>query len=306
MKGPRRRLLLLAERASWAFGLVGLLSWGAFHIEAATSTRHDLERFAALQVVARKLAAGPVSLVPSSCQRLAQSVKRSGPRSARGAPNPEDSTRGAGAARHRRPHARPRRRSYRGHGTTGNGRELGHRRAPGWLLPRTEGHRPGDAIELDTLQGTDVYRVERTWVVNPEDVSVLDPTSTRALTLVTCYPFYFIAPPPSGSSSVPCASTTGAVSPPSTEPALSPRADAGVVASSRPLGLANDRVKRQKWRESYDTCNESGGPGCGGRVSDGRRVAGAADVDLVGNQVFEVSRWTATCWSSGCRKARGS
>ena len=55
----------------------------------------------------------------------------------------------------------------------------------------------GDLIELDTLQGKDVYRVERTWVVNPEDVSVLDQTSTRALTLVTCYPFYFIGSAPS-------------------------------------------------------------------------------------------------------------
>lgn len=51
-------------------------------------------------------------------------------------------------------------------------------------------------IELDTLQGKDVYRVEHTWVVDPDDVSVLDPTSTRALTLVTCYPFYYIGAAP--------------------------------------------------------------------------------------------------------------
>ena len=42
-----------------------------------------------------------------------------------------------------------------------------------------------------------MYRVERTWVVDPGDVSVLDPTSTRALTLVTCYPFYFVGSAPS-------------------------------------------------------------------------------------------------------------
>ena len=59
------------------------------------------------------------------------------------------------------------------------------------------GNRPGDLIELETIQGKDVYRVERTWVVNPEDVSVLDPTSTRSLTLVTCYPFYFVGSAPS-------------------------------------------------------------------------------------------------------------
>jgi len=32
--------------------------------------------------------------------------------------------------------------------------------------------------------------------VNPEDVSVLDPTPVRLITLVTCYPFYVIGPAP--------------------------------------------------------------------------------------------------------------
>jgi len=54
----------------------------------------------------------------------------------------------------------------------------------------------GDVIELDTLHGRESYRVERTWIVDPEDVSVLDPTTTRALTLVTCYPFYFVGSAP--------------------------------------------------------------------------------------------------------------
>ncbi len=55
---------------------------------------------------------------------------------------------------------------------------------------------PGDAIELETFAADDVYRVERIWVVTPEDVSVLDPTSTSALTLITCYPFYFVGSAP--------------------------------------------------------------------------------------------------------------
>ena len=54
----------------------------------------------------------------------------------------------------------------------------------------------GDVIELDTRSGKAVYRIERTWIVNPEDVSVLEPTPVRALTLVTCYPFYFIGSAP--------------------------------------------------------------------------------------------------------------
>jgi sortase A len=32
--------------------------------------------------------------------------------------------------------------------------------------------------------------------VSPKDVSVLDATPTRSLTLVTCYPFYFVGPAP--------------------------------------------------------------------------------------------------------------
>ena len=55
---------------------------------------------------------------------------------------------------------------------------------------------PGDAIELETLHGTESYRIERTWIVDPDDVSVLDPTPERSLTLVTCYPFYFVGPAP--------------------------------------------------------------------------------------------------------------
>jgi LPXTG-site transpeptidase (sortase) family protein len=54
----------------------------------------------------------------------------------------------------------------------------------------------GDAIELESLHGTESYRIERTWIVNPDDVSVLDPTPGRSLTLVTCYPFYFVGSAP--------------------------------------------------------------------------------------------------------------
>jgi sortase A len=55
---------------------------------------------------------------------------------------------------------------------------------------------PGDAIQLDTLHGTEQYTIERTWIVTPDDVSVLDPTLERTLTLVTCYPFYFVGSAP--------------------------------------------------------------------------------------------------------------
>jgi sortase A len=52
----------------------------------------------------------------------------------------------------------------------------------------------GDLIQLETLAGRHSYRVERTWIVDPQDISVLEPTAVPSLTLVTCYPFYSIGP----------------------------------------------------------------------------------------------------------------
>ena len=55
---------------------------------------------------------------------------------------------------------------------------------------------PGDALELDLRSSTERYRIERIWIVGPDDVSVLDRTPERSVTLVTCYPFYFIGSAP--------------------------------------------------------------------------------------------------------------
>lgn len=54
----------------------------------------------------------------------------------------------------------------------------------------------GDAMEMETTSGKETYRVENIWIVNPEDVHVLDPTPGRAITLVACYPFYFVGSAP--------------------------------------------------------------------------------------------------------------
>lgn len=54
----------------------------------------------------------------------------------------------------------------------------------------------GDAIELTTWDGSYRYRVESIRVVRPKNISVLEPTSRSKLTLVTCYPFYFVGPAP--------------------------------------------------------------------------------------------------------------
>jgi sortase A len=53
-----------------------------------------------------------------------------------------------------------------------------------------------DTIELTTLDGTRRYRVEWTKIVQPSDTSVLTATDGPALTLVTCYPFYYVGSAP--------------------------------------------------------------------------------------------------------------
>jgi sortase A len=53
-----------------------------------------------------------------------------------------------------------------------------------------------DVLEIETISRIDRYRVERFWIVGPDDVSVLDPTPSPAVTLVTCYPFYFVGSAP--------------------------------------------------------------------------------------------------------------
>src|SRR4029077_5856937 len=56
--------------------------------------------------------------------------------------------------------------------------------------------RPGDTIALSTSSRTDTYIVDQIVVVHPDDASVLQPRSTSSLTLVTCYPFYFVGSAP--------------------------------------------------------------------------------------------------------------
>jgi len=53
-----------------------------------------------------------------------------------------------------------------------------------------------DEITLTTLGGTYRYLVDSTQVVAPEDMYVLDDSSDEILTLVTCYPLYFVGPAP--------------------------------------------------------------------------------------------------------------
>src|SRR6185295_12168231 len=55
---------------------------------------------------------------------------------------------------------------------------------------------PDDEIRVTTKDGVFRYYVQRTNIVMPEDVWVLNETAYPALTLVTCYPFTYIGSAP--------------------------------------------------------------------------------------------------------------
>jgi len=90
-------------------------------------------------------------------------------------------------------------------------RAVGH--FPGTALPGQQGNvavaghrdtffralrhiRKDDEITVTTLKGFYRYRVDSTRVVEPEDIAVLDDSDDAVLTLVTCYPFYFVGSAP--------------------------------------------------------------------------------------------------------------
>jgi len=79
-------------------------------------------------------------------------------------------------------------------GQGGNIGIAGHRDG---FFRRLKDIRTGDAIELVTISGTDVFIVDQIRITSPADVSVLQPRAKHSLTLVTCYPFYFVGPAPS-------------------------------------------------------------------------------------------------------------
>lgn len=54
----------------------------------------------------------------------------------------------------------------------------------------------GDTVELKSRNEMALYIVDEVSIVDPKDVSVLKPRSSPSLTLVTCYPFYFVGSAP--------------------------------------------------------------------------------------------------------------
>jgi len=78
-------------------------------------------------------------------------------------------------------------------GEVGNVGIAGHR--DGWFRGLRHLER-GDSLTLSHLDGVARYEVESISIVSPSEVEVLAPSEEPVLTLVTCYPFYFVGDAP--------------------------------------------------------------------------------------------------------------
>jgi sortase A len=183
---------------AWTAGLTCVAAASAVYVDGAIGTRREMDRFAAQQQAALRQP-NPPDLSLWSPERIAAwrtVTKDEGP---------------APLAILRIPRIHLEVPVIEGTDDAALNRALGH--IEDTAIPGTDGnsgiagHRDGffrglkdivagDNIELETLHSTEVYRIERIWIVDPEDVSVLDPTPTRSLTLVTCYPFYYVGSAP--------------------------------------------------------------------------------------------------------------
>ena len=61
---------------------------------------------------------------------------------------------------------------------------------------KLEGIMTGDSIHFATVRRTYEYVVDSTEIVDPEDTQVMESRARPELTLITCYPFYFIGSAP--------------------------------------------------------------------------------------------------------------
>jgi sortase A len=215
---PRRRVtmkrLVILERAAWGVGLLLIVVFTIAKLHGVLSSRSELARFAAARSTAHQQATQPGSGPPTPLPvptgvdftlwsegrvcAYQESQNEEGrqphalavleiPRLGLKAPVLEGTdeitlNRGVGYVEDT---ALP--------GERGNVGIAGHR--DGFFRVLKDVTR-GDMIRLVTLAETLDYTVEDIRVVGPEDVQVLAPTSTPVLTLVTCYPFYYVGNAP--------------------------------------------------------------------------------------------------------------
>jgi sortase A len=192
--------VLLLERCAWAAGIVAVSCWIVVTLSGRLGARHELNRFAALLPATSVLAVAAEpdrsTWAPVRIQAWRASLSQEAPAPLAVLRVPRlgievavlagtDEWTLNRAVGHIDDTAPP--------DSDGNIGIAGHR--DGFFRPLKD-VRVGDVMELVTIGRRDSYRVDRMWIVQPDDVTVLDPTPEPALTLVTCYPFYFVGSAP--------------------------------------------------------------------------------------------------------------
>jgi sortase A len=188
---------LRAERLAWAVAIGCLGVWGFFRVPGMVGARREIARFEAVRAATPRDTSPDLSLwSPQRIQAWRDALRQPAPpplgvlrirRIALEVPVLEGTSEWTlnRAVGHIAETADP--------DGDGNSGIAGHR--DGFFRGLKDVER-GDTLELETRRGTHRYLIERTWIVTPDDVSVLDPTSSPAVTLVTCYPFYFVGSAP--------------------------------------------------------------------------------------------------------------
>ena len=186
--------LRLAEKIAWIAGAILLVSYGAIRLRHAAGARAEVRRFERQRTLA--VAAPDQSLwAPERVRAWRESAAKREtplavlriPKIALEAPLLEGTSDAAldYGVGHIEDTAPP--------GTAGNVGIAGHRDG---FFRRLGDLAPGDAIELETLAGREEFSVSKIWLLSPDDVWVLDSSSSPELTLVTCYPFYYTGSAP--------------------------------------------------------------------------------------------------------------
>jgi sortase A len=202
-KEPLRRILKWTQRAllAWAFLLLGYCAFAlldAWNFQRRES--QDFDRLLRVQRVAGESRPQPESSTSPKVSKVAAKV----------AVMPAAGTKGL-IGRVEIPRLLLSAIVVEGVGRTTLRRVVGH--IPGTALPGEPGnvglagHRDtlfrslkdlkiNDEIQFSTLHGDFKYTVESLIVVEPDNVGVLADSSENVLTLVTCYPFFYVGPAP--------------------------------------------------------------------------------------------------------------
>lgn len=195
----------LLETALWIIGITLIAFYIAANAWGRAEAQHHVSGFIEAQQLARTV--GDADEQPESFKRSASNIAVAAPASAAADPVLENGVvailripgialevpvmygtgesvlrRGAGVIE-----------GTRMPGVQGNVALAAHRDT---FFRRLEDIALGDQIELDTFDRTLRYRITELSVVEPTAVHVLADTGESVLTLVTCYPFYFVGNAP--------------------------------------------------------------------------------------------------------------